>query len=138
MRQVYLAGQYARRDELRALAPQLAAKGVQVNSRWLLEDAPLHHSLEDFETEWKRLTALKDYWDIQRADTMIFFAESPEQQPRRGGRHVEFGMALALGKKVVVVGGRENIFHFMPGVRHFETFSQLLGSLDAAAKEPAD
>ena len=126
MRTIYLAGQYARRDELRGYAGLLTMAGLTVNSRWLLEDAPLHHSLEDFETEWKRLTALKDYWDIQRADTMIFFAESPENQPRRGGRHVEFGMALALGKKVLVVGGRENIFHFMPGVKHYETFQELL------------
>lgn len=34
----------------------------------------------------------------------------------RGGRHVEFGMALALGKRVIVVGPRENVFHLLPEV----------------------
>lgn len=130
MRSVYLAGQYARRDELRGMIPTLQNSGVNVTSRWLHEDANLNHSLTEFDPEWKRLTALKDYWDIQRADTLIFFAEEPEQQPRRGGRHVEFGMALALGKKILVVGGEENIFHYMPQVRHYNTFEELLSGIE--------
>ena len=133
MRSVYLAGQYARRDELRIYQHSFLGRSIHVTSRWLQENEKLNHDLADFDPEWKRLTALKDYWDIQRADTLIFFAEEPEQQPRRGGRHVEFGMALALGKKVLVVGGEENIFHFMPQVKHYSSFEQLIGELDAAA-----
>jgi hypothetical protein len=130
MKSVYIAGQYARRDELRIYQHSFLGRNIHVTSRWLMEDAALNHSLTEFDPEWKRLTALKDYWDIQRADTLIFFAEEPEQQPRRGGRHVEFGMALALGKKVLVVGGEENIFHYMPQVKHYSSFEQLIGELD--------
>jgi nucleoside 2-deoxyribosyltransferase len=34
-----------------------------------------------------------------------------------GGRHVEFGYALAKGKRVVVIGERENVFHHHPSVK---------------------
>jgi hypothetical protein len=30
-----------------------------------------------------------------------------------GGRHVEFGLALAQGKRVIIVGPRENVFHYL-------------------------
>src|ERR1700679_85653 len=111
MRSVYLAGQYKRRDEFREYALQLIQRGVQVTSRWLLETIPLEHTLAEVGPEQWGKTALLDYFDVQRADTLIFFAEDSENQPRRGGRPVEFGMALALGKKVLVVGAEENIFH---------------------------
>ena len=38
---------------------------------------------------------------------LIAFSEEPRAlNASRGGRHVEFGIALALGKKVAVVGPR--------------------------------
>ncbi len=37
--QVYLAGRYARRDELRAVASELNSLGYGVTSRWLFVDA---------------------------------------------------------------------------------------------------
>lgn len=130
MKAVYLAGQYARRDELRVYGYDLLARNIFVTASWLWEELPLQHKLSEFDTEWLTRAAAKDVADIERADTMIFFAETPENQPQRGGRHVEFGLALALGKKIVVVGGRENIFHYVPGVQHFTTFEELMESLD--------
>jgi hypothetical protein len=38
----------------------------------------------------------------------------------RGGRHVEFGAAVATGKRLIVVGHRENLFHHLPGVEFFD------------------
>ena len=32
------------------------------------------------------------------------------------------GLALALGKPVLICGPRENIFHFLPEVRQFDSF----------------
>ena len=51
------------------------------------------------------------------ADLLVFFSEAAESGDRgRGGRHVEFGMAYAMGKSIIVIGDRENVFHSLPGV----------------------
>ena len=42
---------------------------------------------------------------------------------------VEYGLAIAWGKDVFIVGGRENIFHHLEGVRLFGTFEELVESL---------
>lgn len=40
--------------------------------------------------------------------------------------HVEFGYALALEKRMVIIGLRENIFHTHPMVEHYHTFEEFL------------
>ena len=47
------------------------------------------------------------------ADTVIIFTEIPNTILATGGRHVEFGLALAQGKRVIIVGPRENVFHYL-------------------------
>ena len=47
----------------------------------------------------------------------------------RGGRHVEFGLALAAGKRLCIVGPRENIFHFLPRVEVFRSTDDLVGAI---------
>lgn len=44
----------------------------------------------------------------------------------RGGRHVEFGMALALAKRCIVIGPRENVFHLLPQVEQYDSWEQYL------------
>ena len=44
----------------------------------------------------------------------------------RGGRHVEFGMAIAAQKRIVVIGPRENIFHWLPMIEQFDTFDAFM------------
>lgn len=48
----------------------------------------------------------------------------------RGGRHVEYGIALALEKAVIVVGPQENIFHLLPQVEHYPDWPAYLEALD--------
>ena len=38
-----------------------------------------------------------------------------------GGRHVEFGYGLALGKIMICVGEREHVFAHLPSIRFFDT-----------------
>jgi len=121
---VYLASQYARKNELREYAFELEDIGIHVTSRWITEEPA---SLID--QNEKILWARYDLIDVADADVLVFFAEDPEKQPRRGGRHVEFGFALALNKTVLVVGGIENIFHNLPEVQHFENFEQVKNAL---------
>ena len=49
----------------------------------------------------------------------------------KGGRHVEFGYGLGLGKKMIVVGPRENVFHTLPQIEHYEDWPHLVMALSA-------
>ena len=55
---------------------------------------------------------------------------------QRGGWHVEFGLALAQGKHLILVGQPENVFHHLPQVRVIpevgERCADLLAALEAA------
>lgn len=120
---VYLAGQYARRDEFRGYVDELAKHGVTVNSRWLQEQEPLNSNMGDHSVEFYKKTSTIDLEDIDNADAILFFSEDPTVGVVRGGRHVEFGYALGKGIPIYVVGFYENVFHYHKNVKHF-------GSLD--------
>lgn len=123
---IYLAARYSRRDEMKALATHFRMAGYETTSRWLYEDKPLDCKLGDDPPVFYRVTAQIDLDDIDRSDTIVFFAEDPLTGTPRGGRHVEFGYALAKGKRCIVIGGPENIFHYLPGVMHFPTVAAFL------------
>jgi hypothetical protein len=143
MSRVYLAARYGRREEVLAHAVELAADGHHVTSRWLLGD-----QLWDAATQAAAVAleergetppeaarfAIEDWADLRAADVVILFAEPPgSTSGTRGGRHVEFGMAYALGKRCHVVGGRENVFHLLPGVEHHPTWERARRRLRAEA-----
>ena len=124
--QIYLAARYSRLDELNGYAADLRALGHTVEARWLLGNQQLHEGADSIDAAIVsvplegRPFARDDYEDVRKADMLIAFSEEPRAlNASRGGRHVEFGIALALGKKVAVVGPRENIFHTLPQVDHF-------------------
>ena len=125
---VYLAAQYARRDELREYRTQLETLGIHVTSRWLDENEPLDGSMTHKEDAWYTHTALIDLEDINRADAMVFFSEDPLMGIPRGGRHVEFGYAIAKIKPIHVVGPRENVFHYIGfhHVRHYKSLDEFI------------
>ena len=115
---VYLSARFQRRGELNLCREQLGEHGIGVTSRWLTLPTP-----ELTEESWSAL-AVADREDIERADAFILFAE--RDRDGAGGRHVEFGIALALHKSVIVVGRVENLFQRLPGVRVVETWEQAL------------
>jgi nucleoside 2-deoxyribosyltransferase len=73
--------------------------------------------------------AEQDMADVLRSDVVVVFTHQPSST---GGRHVELGMALAAGKRVIICGDRENIFQTLPQVEHCDTdwdqLIKLLGS----------
>src|SRR5688572_17944517 len=93
----YLAASYSRRLEMQAAAATIRAAGAFVTSTW--HDG--HHERRgssDFDQDPSEMAlwAKEDVYDLERANVLLSFTE-PEQSHRRkrGGRHVEFGMALA-------------------------------------------
>lgn len=118
---IYLAARYSRRDQMRELAAELRRLGHTVTSRWLggtHELGPEGRSVEA-ETRLRAEFAREDLDDVLAADCVVSVTEAPDAKPSRGGRHVEFGVGLALGKRLVVIGHRENVFHTLPQVEFF-------------------
>lgn len=114
---IYLAAQYARRDELKAMIPELESEGFFVTSRWLQENGNLNGRLTNSPKYINAEFAARDLEDIDNCDELILFSEDPLSGIPRGARHVELGYALGIGKRVSVIGPRENIFHFLPTIQ---------------------
>lgn len=125
MKKFYLAARWGRKEEMRAVRDDLVALGFEVTSGWI---DSLDNS--DDETgnarplELCRQDAERDLVDLMRADVVVSFTEPPGIGPMRGGRHVEFGVALGAGKELWVVGFHENIFHALATVRFFESWAR--------------
>jgi hypothetical protein len=98
---------------------RLQALGHVVTARWILSDTKFHQGLRVYSDEEKRQLTLIDEADVKAAtDGLVVIAEV-EGKLVPGGKHVETGIALALGRPVYVIGRRENIFHWHPLVRIF-------------------
>jgi nucleoside 2-deoxyribosyltransferase len=118
---VYLAAPYACRDGLRGLAAELVKIGMSVTSSWLTEkqaiDAGTVGAAADLADAQVRHHVQTDFRDIERADVLVAFTGAAAVRfnasnvSHSGGRHVETGYALALGKPVIVIGPPENVFH---------------------------
>ena len=64
------------------------------------------------------------------ADAVIIFTEIPNTILATGGRHVEFGLALAQGKRMIIVGPRENVFHYLlPDSQIFATWNKAFATI---------
>jgi hypothetical protein len=123
MRSVYFAARYARLPELNRCRAELEALGFEVTSRWLTV-AAREPGADYNEEEWRTL-AIIDQEDVLAADTVVCFAEE-QGAGGNGGRHIEVGMALALGKQVILVGRREHIFHRLPEVTVVDSWPEAL------------
>ena len=129
---VFLSARYARRNELQRYREDLLRLGFRVASRWL--DGQDEIGLEGPDRAEARRWLMVDLEDLAQAQVMVCFSEDPVHQPvggSRGGRHVEFGMALETGKEILLVGPRENLFHWwLADSQIFETWAAVLERLD--------
>jgi hypothetical protein len=124
--QVYLGARYSRRLELWRYAGELGRAGLRVTSRWLDgEYGDLVGKTGSTERDAEAQAAAEHDWaDIHLADTVVIFTDPPEYVSKngRGGFHVEFGIAMALGKRIVLVGHRVNSFHHLEAVHFYTTW----------------
>jgi nucleoside 2-deoxyribosyltransferase len=114
---VYLASNYSTWPDMQVKAAQLKYLGHEVTSEWI---TGAHNG--DDRAEYAAI----DLRDIDEAEAVIFFSESPEGSRTRGGKHVEFGYALARGKQIFLVGPPVNVFHHLPQVVQRLKFEDLL------------
>ena len=129
---IYMASRYSRIKEMGEAAAVLRSMGHEITSRWINGDHQISDdglSIEAKQEERVRF-ATEDLHDLMVADCCLNFSEKPRGTNSRGGRHVEYGIALAAGKRVVVIGPRENVFHCLPVVEWYPDFKAFLKSGD--------
>ena len=105
---------------MQKFAKALESRGHQVTSEWITGA----HKADD-----SAAYAEIDLRDIDSADALIFWSEAPAGSRTRGGKHVEFGYALAKQKKIYIVGPPVNVFHHLPRVVQRFEFADILGLL---------
>ena len=126
---VYLASRYSQKEDTKVVARHLRKLGFKITSQWLKEPHAPNTTLDMCSGEDLSFYAVQDFDDIKRADVFVLFSVDPLIPTVRGGRHVETGIALALGKPVYIVGPKENIFAYLPGVQQFNYISDLIVAL---------
>ena len=138
---VYLASRYSRRDELLGYAKDLEMLGCDVTSRWVYGEHDVKEDdLDEGDPKDNALRARfaqEDINDLMAARLVICFTERPRHGSTRGGRHVEFGIALATKKMCWVVGHRENIFYCMPSIVFMPDWQTCITHLSVATKAMA-
>lgn len=125
---IYLAARYSRIEEMNKVKTDLEKMGHTITSRWINGN----HQIKDDElnSEAKRLKKLifatEDLEDLESAECCISFTEEARSTNSRGGRHVEFGLALAMRQRCIVVGPIENVFHLLPVVEHYHNYQDFI------------
>jgi hypothetical protein len=128
---VYIAGSFSAQLALRDVR-DLMVPYVDVTSSWL--DEPTIEAHEGDRADWeKRARGNEDYLDIERSDAVAVFTSVPSTS---GGLHLETGLALAMGKRVIVVGPRGNVFHYMNRIEHALDVQDLLVTLGFSLPSP--
>jgi hypothetical protein len=143
-KKIYLAARYSRHPEMREVRDWLEEQGHKVTSRWIdchsdiVGDFTSSFTQDFLNANPDRCAPLgqHDLDDLDEADWVISFTGGG----LKGGRHVELGYALARGKRLFVVGPRENVFHTLPAVEHHPDWPALQEVLQSrpsvAASEP--
>lgn len=99
----YIAARFARRDEMAKIAHLIArsTSDSRCVARWVFggEDGLTRPEIAELDLD-----------DVKRAQTFILFTHKRGTKQPGGGRFVEFGYALAIGKRCIVIGDYENVF----------------------------
>jgi len=116
-KKLYLAAPFGDRRKMELVAISLKARGFVITARWVFggEDGLTRQDI-----------AKLDLDDVDAADAVISFTFPRGTLTSGGGRHVEFGYALAKGKRLIVIGERENVFHHFPTVEVYPTIESWL------------
>jgi nucleoside 2-deoxyribosyltransferase len=127
---IYLAAKFDAKERIRIERDRIhALKLGHVVSCWLEEEQaapPEGTQGHELPASVAREYAARDLWEVWHCDLLILDTFDDNM---RGGREVEFGMALAAGIEVWVVGPKRNVFHEL--APHFDSWADVLEALIA-------
>ena len=112
---LYVAADYRRQPEARALLEAAEATGLyEATCRWATLGEPgegMGGTVPEDQAAFAVAAAKMDMVDVEAAQVVVQLTTG---ELCRGGRQVELGLALAQGKRVLVVGPLEHVFHHHP------------------------
>lgn len=117
---LYLAAMYQHMDQINKERVKFIMAGHIVTSRWL-DGTEDHMSLAE--------AAAMDLDDIDAADALVSYTLPKGTMFSSGGRHVEFGYAIARDKRLFTIGEVENIFHNLGTVTVLSSTEELIALL---------
>ena len=117
----YLSAKYMYRDALLPIAAKLFMAGHTVQAEWIrgFQDE------SNTEHEYRKSIAYKDLQDVMACDAFVLFNFPIGDPAPSSGRHVEFGYALATGKRTIVVGSTHCVFATIT-TEQYDTVEQFL------------
>jgi len=115
---IYVAGKYEERRRIRRLMVELENMGHTISSDWTVHE--MYHDLA--------VCAQEDYEGVRNCDALVAIVDIPLKYQ---GLWVEVGLALAWGKRVLLVGefGESCIFSKLPWISKYPTINDLLNHL---------
>jgi nucleoside 2-deoxyribosyltransferase len=122
---VYVASSFKTADYVRWLRERLEDY-VNITSSWCEEQPLLPNDYREQPQE-ARFRANEDYLDIERSDIVAVFTH---EESTTGGLHVELGMAIALKKRVIIVGPKTNVFHYMNVIEHYPSVEGFINRIE--------
>lgn len=132
MLKIYLAASFSRQAEMRVIALRLTPF-AEITSRWLFEP----QGMKNGHARRKHMMrcAFTDLEDVRAADILVRFTDdlTPIMVPSHlatGARMGETMYAYALGKPVIIVGGYQNVFDFLPSFVHLKDDDELVQYLN--------
>ena len=125
---IYLAAAWGRREEILRVADRLRLVGVEITSNWLTEEEGMQSGSKE---RFLRERAYVDLQDVDRADVLVRFADTPRTKSVlraliSGARMFEMGYAKAKGKGLIVVGGKQHVFDRLDGIVHVKDADALV------------
>jgi hypothetical protein len=122
MKRIYLCAQFKEQELMKEWRRLLHNAGHVVMSRWL-DKLPSNDKVAGANE------ATMDLIDIDIAEYVISHTLSRGDLFTGGGRHVEFGYALARHKNLINVGGYESVFHYLSQVKTVKTIEEAIACL---------
>jgi len=130
----YLASNFRSQARLIEARRQLVVLGHESTATWLDESEDANRRMLGDPVAARRY-ALRDIRDITRADGFLL---DTLQRGRRGGRHVELGIALAQEKQIIWrIGPALNLFHELTH-RAFPSWDDAMEALAVMTLESAE
>ena len=124
---VYLTSRYDRKQELRQLAEQLRAEAIEVVSAWHDIDSPSSDGFAGMDEQRLAWLAMLELQQLVQTSVLVLFLDAG--RCKRGDPHLETGVALALGKRLLLIGKPEMKFHCLPDVERFPAWPECLARL---------
>jgi hypothetical protein len=117
---IYIAGKFEEHSTIAKYAERLCAAGHEITFPWFLRHlgtTPLDQAAQE------------DLAGVRAADPCIFIFERPLAY---AGSFAELGMAIALDKRVILVGdeGDRCVFAHLPQVTHVANFDKCMELLE--------